>query len=67
MTLTQFLARSEYANADCCNCDSLILVYTDSHEVRGPFIGQSDQFEAFDRAVSTGRPFVFQTWIVNGY
>ena len=67
MTLTQFLARSEYANSDSCAVDSLILVYTDTHDVRGPFIGQEEQFEAFDRAVSTGRPFVFQTWIMNGY
>jgi len=43
--------------------NSLILIYTDTHDVRGPFLDQQQRSAAYERALSTGRPFTFQTWI----
>lgn len=42
--------------------DSLILVYTDIADVRGPFVTEGDAMEAYNKAVTTGRPFVFRSW-----
>lgn len=42
--------------------NSLILVYTDIVDVRGPFLDEVSAMEAYNKAVSTGRPFVFRSW-----
>ncbi len=62
MKLADFISRAEIANNETDFADSLILIYTDSSDVRGPFVGEADQFEAYDRAIATGRPFKFEAW-----
>ena len=62
MKLSHFIAHAEIANDAFEYADSLILIYTDTCDTRGPFVGESEQFEAYDRAVATGRPFKFNTW-----
>lgn len=47
--------------------DSLILVYTDIADVRGPFVTYMSAMSAYDKAVSTGRPFVFRSWATTVY
>ena len=62
MKLADFFARAEIANDNNNYADSLILVYTDSCTVIGPFVGEDAQFEAYDKAIESGLPFTFQTW-----
>ena len=62
MKLEHFWNRSEIANKNDNDVDSLILIYTDTCDVRGPFVGENEHMEAYDRAMQTGRPFKFETW-----
>ena len=54
------------ANNPAESADSLILLYTDTCDVMGPFFGEDAQCAAYDRAVKTGRPFTFKTWAHKG-
>jgi adenine deaminase len=62
MKLTEFMNVSKIANGESEFSDSLILIYTDSSDVRGPFVGENQQYDAYERACRTGRPFRFDTW-----
>jgi len=66
MKLNSFLNVCEIANDPAEHADSIILVYTDTCQVIGPFFSESDQYAAYDKAVSTGRPFTFDTWAHKG-
>lgn len=66
MKVAEFLARVEIANNYEDYADSLILIYTDTCDVIGPFVSREQQCNAYDRAASTGRPFKFETWNVCG-
>lgn len=66
MKITSFLNTCEIANSPKEYADSIILVYTDSCQVLGPYFGESSQFTAYDKAIATGRPFTFKTWAHKG-
>lgn len=66
MDLRDFLNVTQIANSPAEYADSLILVYTDTCAVFGPYFGETAQFAAFDNAVKTGRPFKFKTWAHKG-
>jgi hypothetical protein len=66
MDLQAFLNVMAIANAPKSCADSLILVYLDNCDVRGPFFGESAQCGAYDNAIATGRPFKFSTWAHKG-
>lgn len=66
MDLKSFLNVCEIANNPKEYSDSVILIYTDTCQVMGPFFGESDQYAAFDKAILTGRPFKFSTWAHKG-
>lgn len=57
-----FLNVQEVANAPNSYADSLILIYTDTNDVTGPWYTKEQQDKAFDRAIDSDRPFKFQTW-----
>ncbi len=66
MELESFLNLMKIANSPKSYADSLILVYLDNCDVRGPFFGESTQCGAYDNAIGTGRPFKFSTWSHKG-
>ena len=66
MKLNSFLNVASIANDSKEYSDSLILVYTDTCQVLGPFFGESAQYAAFDKAMETGRPFTFNAWAHKG-
>jgi len=66
MKINPFLNVCKIANDPAEYADSVVLVYTDTCQVMGPYFGESDQFTAYDKAVSTGRPFTFNTWAHKG-
>jgi hypothetical protein len=66
MKIECFLHVSGIANNPKQYADSLVLVYLDTCDVSGPYFGESSQYEAFDKAVSTGRPFKFTVWAHKG-
>lgn len=66
MRVEAFLSLVEVANDPNEYADSLLRVYTDTCDVRGPFFGEVSQFDAFDMAVKTGRPFKFILWSHKG-
>lgn len=66
MTLNSFLNVCEIANDPKEYADSVILIYTDTCQVMGPFFGESAQYAAYDKAVATGRPFKFTAWAHKG-
>ncbi len=49
------VSKSDYA-------DSLILIYKDTLDVRGPFLTIESQWEAFEKAEATGRDYIFRPW-----
>lgn len=66
MELRSFLNVMRIANNPAEYADSLILIYTDNACVFGPFFGEADQCEAYERAVASGRPFRFTPWAHKG-
>ena len=66
MKLETFLNVASIANDHKEHADSLILVYTDTCQVSGPFFGESTQFAAYDKAIATARPFTFNAWAHKG-
>jgi len=66
MKLNEFLNVCSIANDPKEYADSVILVYTDSCQVLGPYFGESAQFAAYDKAMATGRPFTFNSWSHKG-
>ena len=66
MQIESFLNVAKIANDPNEYCDSLVLVFTDNCDIRGPFFGENAQYSAFDFAVKTGRPFKFNTWSHKG-
>lgn len=66
MRVETFLNLTKTANDPKEYADSLIMIYLDNCDVRGPYFGESCQFEAFDMAVNTGRPFKFILWSHKG-
>jgi len=66
MDVKHFLAIMEIANEPKSYADSLILVHTDTHTVFGPYFGETAQCAAYDKAIKTGRPFIFQIWAHKG-
>jgi len=66
MKLNSFLNVASIANDPKEYSDSLILVYTDTCQVLGPYFGESAQYAAFDKAMATGRPFTFNAWAHKG-
>ncbi len=66
MRVESFLNLVKIANDPKEYPDSLVRVYTDNCDVRGPFFGETAQMDAFDMAVKTGRPFKFILWAAKG-
>jgi len=66
MKLNAFLNTCTIANDHAEHSDSIILVYTDTCQVMGPYFGESAQFAAYDKAIATGRPFTFNVWAHKG-
>lgn len=66
MELRAFLNVMAIANDPVRYADSLILVYTDTCSVFGPYFGEDAQCAAYDAAIKTGRPFTFNTWAHKG-
>ena len=66
MKLNSFLNVCNVANNPAEYTDSIILVYIDTCQVVGPFFSESDQYAAYDKAVSTGRSFTFNVWAHKG-
>ena len=66
MKLNAFLNTCTIANNPTEYSDSIVLVYTDTCQVSGPYFGESTQFAAYDKAIATGRPFTFNAWAHKG-
>jgi hypothetical protein len=66
MELESFLNLMKIANDNKSSADSLILVYLDTCDARGPFFGESAQCGAYDKAIASCRPFKFSTWAHKG-
>lgn len=62
MEFEAFINVSKIANDPKEYADSLILIFTDIAQVRGPFFGEDDQLDAYAYAETTGRPYKFTTW-----
>lgn len=62
MKLSHFINLTKIANDPKEYADSLILIYTDNCDVRGPFFGEDAQLDAYEAAYRSERPFKFQTW-----
>lgn len=66
MEFRHFLNVMAIANNPAEYADSLVLVYTDTCDVFGPYFGETEQLQRYAKAVQTGRPFTFKTWAHKG-
>ena len=66
MKLSHFISLTKIANDPAGYADSLILIYTDTCHVMGPFFGENAQLDAWEKAYRTGRPFKFAPWAHKG-